>query len=89
MSGGRLAAFGTLAVMLGAMLLVHGEYGFFINWYGTQQGEGVQFHLLAAAASVVIMLKGSGAWSLDRLLVGRPSAGASSAMPGPQALRAA
>ena len=69
--GGRLAAFGTLAVMLGAMLLVHGEYGFFINWYGLQQGEGVQFHLLAAAASVVIMLKGSGAWSLDRAIAVR------------------
>jgi len=39
--GGRLAAFGTLAVMLGAMLLVHGEYGFFINWYGLQQGGGL------------------------------------------------
>ncbi len=93
--GGRLAAFGTAAVMLGAMVLVHGQYGFFINWYGfidwygAQQGEGIQFHLLATAAAVVVMAKGSGAWSLDRLLT-RPSGGAmTSALPGPRALRAA
>jgi putative oxidoreductase len=68
--GGRLAALGTAIVMIGAIVLVHGEYGFFINWYGAQQGEGIQFHLLAIAASLVLMVKGSGAWSLDRLIAG-------------------
>ena len=69
--GARLAALGTLAVMLGAMLLVHGEHGFFINWYGAQQGEGIQFHLLASAASVVLLVKGAGSLSLDRLVARR------------------
>ena len=69
--GARLAALGTLAVMLGAMLLVHGEHGFFINWYGAQQGEGIQFHLLASAASIVLLARGGGAWSLDRVVAGR------------------
>ena len=87
--GGRLAAFGTAAVMLGAMVLVHGQYGFFINWYGAQQGEGIQFHLLATAAAVVLMAKGSGAWSVDRLLPHRRGGAATSALPGPRALRAA
>jgi putative oxidoreductase len=66
--GGRLAAFGTLAVMLGAMFLVHGQFGFFINWYGAQAGEGIQFHLLASAAALMLIVKGSGACSLDRIL---------------------
>ena len=87
--GGRLAAFGTAAVMLGAMVLVHGEYGFFINWYGAQQGKGIQFHLRATAAAVVVMAKGSGAWSIDRLLTRRGRGAATSALPGPRALRAA
>ena len=87
--GGRLAALGTALVMLGAMLLVHGEYGFFINWYGTQQGEGIQFHLLAAAAAIVLVVKGSGAWSLDRLLVRQHGGPVPSAMPEPRSLRAA
>lgn len=41
--------------MLGAMLLVHGEYGFFINWYGAQQGEGIQFPVLALASTIVLL----------------------------------
>jgi len=87
--GGRLAALGTALVMFGAMLLVHGQYGFFINWYGTQPGEGIQFHLLALAASIVLMVKGSGAWSLDRLLAAGPASGADEATPEPKLLRAA
>ena len=62
---GRFAAFGTTMVMLGAMVLVHGPYGFFLNWNGDQAGEGIQFHLLVLAVSVVLMVKGSGAWSID------------------------
>jgi putative oxidoreductase len=87
--GGRLAALGTALVMLSAMLLVHGQYGFFINWYGTQPGEGIQFHLLAAAAAVVLMAKGSGAWSVDRLVASGPALGADEATPEPKLLRAA
>ena len=66
---GRFAAFGTTMVMLGAMVLVHGQHGFFLNWNGDQAGEGIQFHLLALAVAVVLMAKGSGAWSVDRLLL--------------------
>jgi putative oxidoreductase len=65
---GRLAAFGAASVMLGAMALVHAQNGFFMNWNGDQAGEGIQFHLLVLAVSVVLTVKGSGAWSLDRLV---------------------
>jgi putative oxidoreductase len=66
---GRFAAFGTTMVMLGAMVLVHGQNGFFLNWNGDQAGEGIQFHLLVVAVAVVLMAKGSGAWSIDGLLL--------------------
>jgi putative oxidoreductase len=69
---GRFAAFGTTMVMLGAMVLVHGQNGFFLNWNGDQAGEGIQFHLLALAVSSVLMVKGSGAWSADRWIPGSP-----------------
>ena len=39
-----------------------------MNWFGTQKGEGFEYHLLAIAIGVVIALRGSGALSLDRLL---------------------
>ena len=63
---GRVQAFGIAATMLGATLMVHGRFGFFMNWSGNQQGEGYEYHLLAAALAAIVVLKGSGAWSIDR-----------------------
>jgi uncharacterized membrane protein YphA (DoxX/SURF4 family) len=40
----------------------------FMNWYGNQQGEGVEYHLLAVALGLAVAVRGSGAFSCDRLL---------------------
>ncbi len=64
----RLAAFGAGCVMLGAILMVHLPNGFFMNWAGKQQGEGFEFHLLAIAIAVALMIIGGGRWSIDDLL---------------------
>lgn len=64
----RVAAFGTTATMLGAILLFHAPNGFWMNWSGTQAGEGFELHLLALALSVPLMLEGAGAWSVDRVI---------------------
>jgi putative oxidoreductase len=64
----RLAAFGILCVMTGAIFLVHLPNGFFMNWGGNQAGEGYEYHLLAIAIALALMLKGGGRWSLDRLI---------------------
>ncbi len=64
----RLAAFGAGCVMLGATLMVHLPNGFFMNWTGKQQGEGFEFHLLAMAIAVALMIIGGGRWSIDGLL---------------------
>ena len=65
---GRVAAFGIICNMLVAVAMVHAHVGLFMNWYGTQQGEGFEYHLLAIALGLVVVVKGSGAWSCDRLL---------------------
>jgi putative oxidoreductase len=65
---GRFMAFGISMVMLGAIFLVHVPNGFFMNWGGAQKGEGFEFHLLAIGLALVIMIKGSGKFSLDRAL---------------------
>lgn len=65
---GRISAFGVLLIMLGAVLMVHLPNGFFMNWFGNQAGEGYEFHLLAIGLSLIVLLNGSGKWSLDRLL---------------------
>jgi putative oxidoreductase len=65
---GRLAAAGILLIMLGAIVLVHFEHGFFMNWTGAQSGEGFEYHLLAMGLALVVLIKGSGALSIDRAL---------------------
>jgi putative oxidoreductase len=59
---GRLAALALTANMVGAMLTVNLANGFF--W---TQG-GVEFPLLIALVACVILVRGSGALSLDRAL---------------------
>lgn len=65
---GRLAATAIAAIMLGAVYLIHWDVGFFMNWSGTQSGEGFEYHILALALALAVMVKGSGAWSADRRL---------------------
>ena len=63
----RIAAFGIGATMLVASLM-HRANGFFMNWSGQQKGEGFEYHILAIAIAVVLMIGGAGRFSLDRTL---------------------
>ena len=65
----RVAAFGIACVMLVAILTVHAKVGFFMNWFGTQKGEGFEYHLLALGIALALILGGAGLWSIDGLLV--------------------
>jgi putative oxidoreductase len=65
---GRVAALGVASVMTVAIFMVHAPNGFFMNWSGSQKGEGFEFHLLALGLAASVMIRGSGALSLDRLL---------------------
>ncbi len=64
----RVAAFGIACVMTGAIVTVHLENGFFMNWSGKQAGEGFEFHLLAIALAVALMITGGGKASVDLFL---------------------
>jgi putative oxidoreductase len=65
---GRVAAFGIACNMLVAVIMFHRHFGLFANWSGLQKGEGYEYHLLAIAIALAIMIKGSGALSVDRAL---------------------
>lgn len=64
----RIAAFGVFCNMLVAVMLVHRHVGFFMNWAGNQKGEGFEYHLLALAITLAIMMAGAGALSVDGYL---------------------
>jgi putative oxidoreductase len=64
----RIAALGVSGLMVGAVFMVHLQNGFFMNWMGTQKGEGYEYHLLALAIAAALLLRGAGAYSVDRAL---------------------
>jgi putative oxidoreductase len=39
-----------------------------MNWAGTNKGEGFEYHLLALAMIVFLLIRGAGAFSIDRAL---------------------
>jgi putative oxidoreductase len=62
----RIAAFGIAVNMVVAIVKVHSAVGFFMNWNGTQKGEGFEYHLLVLAITSFLMIRGAGAFSIDR-----------------------
>ena len=62
----RVAAFGISCIMLVAIATVHFGSGFFMNWFGNQKGEGYEYHLLALGLAAIVMVRGAGAYSIDR-----------------------
>ena len=66
----RIAAFG-IGVVMAVATTMHLQNGFFMNWSGKQAGEGFEYHLLALAIAVVLMIRGGGRWSVDGIISGR------------------
>ena len=64
----RISAAGIALIMLGAVFMVHHQYGFFMNWFGAQEGEGFEYHLLALGLAVVVLVSGGGRWSADGVI---------------------
>ena len=64
----RIAAFGIAVNMAVAIATVHSGFGFFMNWSGTQKGEGFEYHLLVLAMTVFLMIRGAGAFSIDHAI---------------------
>ena len=64
----RIAAFGIAFNMVVAVIMIHYKFGFFMNWFGAQKGEGFEYHILVIAIGIALMIRGGGRWSLDGLL---------------------
>ena len=64
----RFSAASIIVIMLGAIAMVHGKVGFFMNWMGNQGGEGFEYHLLAIGILLVILIAGPGRYAIGRYL---------------------
>jgi putative oxidoreductase len=69
---GRLVALAIAIDMIAAVMTLHWAVGFFMNWNSQLQGEGFEFHILAVTLALIVMIRGSGALSIDRALTSRP-----------------
>lgn len=59
-------------IMVGAILLVHGRWGFFMNWYGQPKtGEGFEYHILALGMVVGLLILGGGKWTISNYILNR------------------
>jgi putative oxidoreductase len=67
----RIAALAIAVDMAVAVYLIHAKVGFFMNWMGSQKGEGFEYHILAIAIALALMIKGGGLWSVDRAIAGK------------------
>jgi putative oxidoreductase len=61
----RFCATGILITMGGAVIMSHASNGFFMNWSGKQGGEGFEYHLLAIALCLPLIISGGGRFSAD------------------------
>lgn len=65
---GRVAALGNFIIFLGA-LFVHLPEGWTLNWMKNKKGEGIEYFILLLAILLIVILKGSGAFSVDYWLL--------------------
>ena len=61
---GRIAAGGLFIIFTGA-LIVHLPDGWAMNWFGEKKGEGIEYHVMLLSLLLIVIVRGSGAMSID------------------------
>lgn len=67
---GRFWAAVISVVMVIAVIKARHYQHFFMNWYAQPRGEGFEYHLLVLGLALIVMIGGSGRWSVDRAMRG-------------------
>lgn len=67
----RFTAASFIMIMIGAIATVHWPQGLFMNWFGQQQGEGYEYHVLVITMSAALVIIGGGKWSMDGVSAAR------------------
>jgi putative oxidoreductase len=64
----RPVAVAGIILFMGMIVTVHLQFGFFMNWFGSQKGEGFEYHLLAIGLLISLIITGAGKASVDALI---------------------
>jgi len=67
--GTRFMALSIFLTLSGAAVLGgHISNGFFMNWFGMQKGEGLEYFILVIGLALTVLIGGSGKLSFDNLI---------------------
>jgi len=67
--GTRFMALSVLLTLSGAMVMGgHIQNGFFMNWFGAQKGEGMEYFILVIGLALVLIIGGGGKYAFDNLI---------------------
>lgn len=66
--GTRLVSAGHVLLVLGIVFSTHIQHGFFMNWFGNQAGEGIEYFVLWIGMSLALVILGGGRLSVDQRL---------------------
>ncbi len=61
----RIMAALYLVLALGIVFTSHAQHGFFMNWFGTQQGEGYEYFIFWIGMAISLVYSGGGRYSID------------------------
>ncbi|MBB3186135.1 DoxX family protein [Microbacter margulisiae] len=65
----RFMAASLFISMTGAMFLGgHIHNGFFMNWFGMQKGEGIEYFILVLGMALALVVGGSGRYAVDNCI---------------------
>lgn len=65
----RIAALGIFGLFAIIALQYHSSNGFFMNWMGTQKGEGIEYFIILLGLALSLIITGGGKASADLALV--------------------
>ena len=67
----RVAALGIFGLFAVITFQFHAAHGFFMNWAGTQKGEGLEYFIMLLGLALLLIITGGGKASFDAAMQGR------------------
>lgn len=65
----RLWSLAILFLFTGIIFTAQIEHGFFMNWFGAQEGEGIEYSLLILGLAISTLINGGGKFSIDHQIM--------------------
>ncbi len=65
----RCWAIAIIGLFMGIIFTSQLQNGFFMNWFGNQEGEGYEYSILIIGLALSILINGSGGYALDNIII--------------------